>query len=431
VSLEKRAAARAPVNAWRMSSTPPNQGAPVQAKEVLHYHQSAGSSSSIESHAESPSLPESSLNSNSPAKTVLSSGETGSPAVNLHKSATRDFTVTHMKSVIPPLPLVPASIAETASSLENPEPGSPSLKHAVPRRISKRPPPGLAPPPGFENSPLLKPKNDEAIGEPDILSNDLLLGHRRVGTLASDPWSTVAGVDLIQSLSLGPSSLLKQTGSTSQPHDSGPVNDDHLNVPLTASPEVISGNDIIGHITDAAKLSQSVSTMENTSLQVGVGELGGLGLNSHSSMGLFNVDKFLGFLDEDDYQGDSQNAEDYVPSYSSALFGFRKSENITIEEESVKDLWDPSSGEIISPTRARARSSVSTAIGGERSTSMGSTASPIPNAWIRNRDEARTISGLGSGLLTPDLLKDSSEDISDVPATKRNPFFAHWMSESS
>lgn len=427
MSLEKRAPTRPPINAWRIPSTPPSQGVSSQTKMVLHHEQSAGSSSSMDSQAESLSLPESSLNSNSPSKSVISSSETNSPAGRLKAS---EHSISQIKSSIPPLPLVPVSNSDSVSILEISEPCSPSLMHADLKKGVARPPPGLAPPPGFELSPLFKPKPDEGLGESDVLSNGLLPGHRRVGTLASDPWANVAGVDFIQPFTLGPSSLLNQTCTTNKHSNgsSGPIT--HQNIQIGGSPEVICGDNIIDQVANSANLSH-VPTIEKDSLNVGGVGLGDLGLNNYSSMGLFNVENFLGFLDEDDNQGNLHNAEDWVPSKKSNLNSLMKDENVSFEDKNGKDLWDPSSGEIIFPTQARARSSVSTAIGGERSTSLGSTHSPIPSSWIRNRDEAGPISGLGSSLLAPDMLKDSSEDIDDIPVTKRNAFFAHWMSEAS
>jgi hypothetical protein len=428
MSLEKRAPTRPPINAWRMPSTPPKQGALSQTKMVLHHEQSAGSSSSMDSQAESPSLPGSSLNSNSPSKSIISSSEANSPAVRIR---THEHSSSQMKSSIPPLPLVPASNVDSLTFLEAPEPCSPSLMPSDLKKGAARPPPGLAPPPGFEGSPLFKAKPDEGLGESDILSNELLPGHRKVGTLASDPWANLAGVDFIQSFTLGPSSLLNQT-CTSNKHPDGRsgLSTTHQNIKISGSSEVIIGNNIIGQAANVNNLPH-VSTIGNTSLHVGGVGLGDLGLNNYSSMGLFNVENFLGFLDEDDNQVSSHNAEDRFHSKSSSLISLVKNENVSFEDKNSKDLWDPSSGEIISPTQARARALVSTAIGGERSTSLGSTGSPIPSSWIRNRDEVGPISGLGSSLLTPDMLKDSSDDIDDTPVTKRNPFFAHWMSEAS
>lgn len=427
MSLEKRAPTRPPINAWRMPSTPPGQVTLSQTKMVLRHEQSAGSSSSMDSQAESLSLPESSLNSNSPSKSVISSSETNSPAGRL---IAREHSISQIKSSIPPLPLVPASNSDSVSILEISEPCSPPLMHADLKKGAARRPPGLAPPPGFELSPPFKPKPDEGLGESDVFSNELLPGHKRVGTLASDPWANVAGVDFIQPFTLGPSTLLNQTCITNKHSNSqsGPIT--HQNIQIVGSPEVISGSNIIDQAANSANLSH-VSTIGKASLNVGGVGLGDLGLNNYSSMGLFNVENFLGFLDEDDNQVNLNNAEDWVPSKTSNLISLMKNGNVSFEDKNGKDLWDPSSGEIIFPTQARARSLVSTAIGGERSTSVGSTHSPIPSSWIRNRDEAGPISGLGSSLLAPDMLKDSSDDIEDVPVTKRNPFFAHWMSEPS
>jgi hypothetical protein len=148
-------------------------------------------------------------------------------------------------------------------------------------------------------------------------------------------------------------------------------------------------------------------------------------------MGLFNVENFLGFLDEDDNKEESQNNPDEDPlSYSTPLATLRKSADDGLSEDYMKDLWDPSSGLILSPSLVRARASVATAIGGERVT--GNPSSSPSSGWISHQVDSLPISGLGSGLLKPsDLLKSSSVDNSDIPLTKRNPFFAHWMSEAS
>lgn len=162
------------------------------------------------------------------------------------------------------------------------------------------------------------------------MTNELLPGHKIVGSLASDPWANVAGIDIIQPFALGTSSLLSESCTTNKPPDSRSGISIHQNAPLTGSPEVISGNNIIGEVTNVAKVS-------------GVG-LVDLGLNKYSSMGLFNVENFLGFLDEDDYKFDPQIAEDQVHSPSTHLLNRMKNENTAFEEESAKDLWDPSSG---------------------------------------------------------------------------------------
>jgi len=431
MSLEKRAAAKgAPVNAWRTTASHQSlltQPATSKREQLTGPSNSSfGSSSSGESYVESPSLPRSSPQSNPQEIIAPSSSEADSSGVE-HRAYSLHSRVL-MESAIPPLPLVPKRPEEESVALHASfEPSSPNQKQVDCKHVSARAPPGLAPPPGFESSPL----SSQKMSAEETVEIERL-GHVRVGTLTSDPWAS--GVDFIQPFPLGPLSLVRDASETTQPNI-GPSLETQRTESHNVSP-AMRGISVIGHISNATtvpsgKLSETGPSLGTMPLRV-EGGLVDLALRgSYSSMGLFNVENFLGFLDEDDNKEYSQNNADEDPlCYSTPLATLRKSADDGLSEDYMKDLWDPSSGLILSPSLVRARASVATAIGGERVT--GNPSSSPSSGWISHQVDSRPISGLGSGLLKPsDLLKSSSVDNSDIPSTKRNPFFAHWMSEAS
>ena len=469
MSLEKRVAAKgSPVIAWHIPSKP-------QQNNILQRHlqtvtdvvqklssmpASSTSRSSSSSSVEAPFVPPTSL-PDSPLVEINRSFAGTEQDKFGEKVEKREGKQQNVKAidVIPPLQLAEEasyarsvgdkSAAVHAVSAPNSPPvpiskfsrdPPPQSRAEVPddhRRAPLRAPPGLAPPPGFETSPPVASNENPADAVDETFAVDGMLGRSRLGGLAPDPWSSGAGIDFIQSLPLGSLALGRESSVSSQINvasslgGSGVQRNDTL--PLTT---VIGADNSIGRLSS---LSQPVSTSLQTRsslgdapLQVREG-LGEVGQSHHSHMGLFNVEKFLGFLDEDENQEDEESVSEDPQAYS-PLVTFRRDDAVfeadIVSEEDGRDLWDPSSGEIISPSLVRARPVVATVIGGERGAG-GSNAPGSPSGWMRRTADVdvTALAGLGSGLLR--AVSDEGVDVGNASGTKRNAFFAHWMGEAT